>query len=505
MPPWNPILGHLSLTSKLLRTLPPRCHSHYLPEAIHERFPELGPIFYLDLWPFSKPLLVVTSARFAQQLTEAQLHKDASFRAFMYAFTEERDLVCMEGKEWKKWKSIFSPGFQSSHIMTLVPNIIQDVLIFRKGLREHSKLGRRFTLEDMSTKLTLDVIGRIVLDDSFNTQEKPNQMASALASQIDWNIDSNQFNPLAVINPLRPIVLRYNAYLMNRYIDIRLQRRYLANQENNQSNKSRSIVDLALDSYQAASPSNVSTPQVKRTIDDTFLKIARSQVKLFLFAGHDTTAGTICYIYYMLSRNPEALAKLRMEHNAVFEHPEKTATQVALQPHLLNQLPYTSAVIKETLRLFPPASLVRAGSNGFSFHDAENSRIFPTHGFMVWSVHRSVQRDPESWRDSTKFLPERWLVSQEDPLFPPSEGFRPFERGPRACIGQGLANTEMKLTLALTAREFNFISAYEELDRGLKGVLSVCGEKAYQMAKGSAHPRHGMPMHVKQVDSSVEV
>ena len=459
-------------------------------------YPDLGPVFYLDVWPFSNPVLVITSASFGRQLTDAQLHKDKSFCDFMDAFTEKMDLVCMEGQDWKKWKAVFSPGFQSSHIMDLVPNIIQDIELFRTKLRAQSETGKVFSLEDMSTKLTVDVIGRVALNVSLDTQRRPHELASALVSQINWNVDQNQFNPLVLLNPFRPFVLRYNTYRMNRYLDDRLK--LLGKSKETKLEKGRSIIELALHSYQATNASKGdSSTGIGAGADSTFLRVARSQVKLFLFAGHDTTAGTICYAIYLLSKNTTALSKLRQEHDEVLDHPENTPAQFSENPHLVNRLPYTAAVIKEALRLYPPASLIRAGRPDFQLRDPTNNTAYPTQGVMVWSVHRSIQRDPSCWKRAAEFIPERWLVAKDDPLFPPIENFRAFERGPRSCIGQEIANTEMKLTLALTAREFNFTSVYKELDQGKKGIWTVNGELAYQVPKGSAHPRDGMPMRVK--------
>ena len=87
-----------------------------------------------------------------------------------------------------------------------------------------------------------------------------------------------------------------------------------------------------------------------------------SQIKLFIFGGHDTTATTISDMYLLLSRNPSALHKLRIEHNKILgEHAKDASASLTLKAHLLSQLPYTLAVIKETLRLFPVVTSPCAG------------------------------------------------------------------------------------------------------------------------------------------------
>ena len=92
-------------------------------------------------------------------------------------------------------------------------------------------------------------------------------------------------------------------------------------------------------------------------MDISFKKVIMSQVKLFLFSGHDTTSSSVCYIFYILATNPPVLARIRDEHALVLgPDASQTASLVASDPFLLNQLPYTLAVIKETLRMYPAVS-----------------------------------------------------------------------------------------------------------------------------------------------------
>jgi cytochrome P450 len=85
----------------------------------------------------------------------------------MRPITGGEDMLCSKGELWKHWRSISNPGFSLSHIMTLVPEMIKDVLVFRDILREHVKRGDIFRLEDQTTNLTLDIIGRVVLSVFF--------------------------------------------------------------------------------------------------------------------------------------------------------------------------------------------------------------------------------------------------------------------------------------------------------------------------------------------------
>lgn len=93
-------------------------------------------------------------------------------------------------------------------------------------------------------------------------------------------------------------------------------------------------------------------------------------------------------------------------------------------------------------------------------------------------------------------MPERFLVRDEtDPLHPVKNAFRPWEMGPRNCIGQELASLELRLILALTAREFEMEPAYPE------SAATFQGQKVYQaQLKGmlTGHASMGLPVRVHQ-------
>jgi len=317
-------------------------------------------------------------------------------------------------------------------------------------------------------------------------------MARALRNQITWLDFGNEINPLHRYNPFRPLIRWYNKRILDRYISHELDHRYQSKAigDIDRPRRGKSIIDLALDTYLDG---NAPT----KTLNPTFKKFALNQVILFIFAGHDTTSSTICYALYLLSTHPSTLSSLRAEHDTVFgADPSEAAASITKTPHLLNQLPYTLAVIKETLRLFPAASSTRSGEP--DFHIVADGMRFPTDGFLVWSLHQALHRDPTFWASPNAFLPERWLVPAGAPLYPAKDTWRPFEFGPRNCLGQELAVLELKVVLVMVMRAFDVTEAYEEWDR-LAGHVgrrrrTVAGERAYQV--GMQHPSEGFPCRV---------
>ena len=336
-------------------------------------------------------------------------------------------------------------------------------------------------------------------NDRFKSLRERNPLAEAMRTLINWHVQDEEMNPFIRWNPMRYIVEWYNGRVMANYIGNALDRRFDLWRQSKPSTRPKSIMDLVIADFMENRPTD-------ERLDPEFREWAIRQVRTFLFAGHDSTAATIVYSIYLLSKNPGILDKVRAEHDAVFgDDISTTADQLKASPELINRVPYTTAVIKEVLRLYPPASALREGQPGVELED-NNGTKYPTEGFLLWILHGSIQRNPNYWPEPHAFIPDRWLVDRGHPLYPPKHAMRAFELGPRDCIGQSLAMLDIKITLALTLREFDFQDQYAEWDRlyPSKGLKTVFSERAYQVAQGASHPADGMPCKVFQRKGKVE-
>ena len=333
-------------------------------------------------------------------------------------------------------------------------------------------------------------------------------MVKALRDQMRWLTFGDEGFPLRRYHPLRPFILAYNAYQMNKYLSPYVDARFaihLDKERTKAGSRNKSVVDLALTAYLDGKAGE----RKAHGMDSAFKAMVMSQIKLFLFSGLDTTSSSICYIFYNLSTHPSVLDRIRAEHDQIFgSEIRQAATLMSRDPYLLNKIPYTAAVIRETLRLFPAASTTRAGEPGFNITDARGLQ-YPTNGYLIWLVPQAIQRDPAFWPHPDEFLPERWLASPKEPLYPVSGAWRPFEHGPRSCIGQELSMIEMKIVMVLTLREFAISGVYEELDqlkaearipdsqpalKTGKRPRTVDGERAYQIGLGQ--PSGNLPCRV---------
>lgn len=311
--------------------------------------------------------------------------------------------------------------------------------------------------------------------------------------QVKWCTFGADINPFKRYNPVRLLVHWYNSRRMNGFVNKVIDSRFtelVQDGHDGSSQKNNSIIDLVLTTYLSENAASKI-----QGMDSTFKKFTLSQIKLFLFSGHDTTSSTVCYIFYVLATRPDVLTKVRAEHDAVIGPDSKSTSVISANPFLLNQLPYTIAVIKEVMRLYPAVSGTRTGESGFSVTDNEG-RHFPTQDFLVWDNPQLIHRDPTYWHKPDELIPERWLEVSEKNLHPVRGAWRAFSHGPRSCIGQELAMMEMKIIMLMTARRFDLGLAYDELDqkKGIKGVRSVYGERGYQI--GRAQPSENLPCYV---------
>ncbi|KAF3936017.1 hypothetical protein ABW19_dt0203144 [Dactylella cylindrospora] len=295
-----------------------------------------------------------------------------------------------------------------------------------------------------------------------------------------------EYNPFRKWNPFRPFVFWWNQRTMRNIIGGMLDKRFLQRDPMlKNGNRSKPIIDLALETYFRERGGNI------QKMDSEFRETAIDQMLLFIFAGHDTTSSTICYVFHQLAKYPEKMARARKELDDIFgPNLDDAANLIIENPQLLNKMEYCTAIIKEILRILPPASSVRSGEKGFYIKDPETGQLYPTEDLLVWVAAFAVHHNDRFWPDAAEFRPERWV--EQDAA---SGTWRPFEKGPRSCIGQELAMIETKAIMALSLRKFD-IEAQKQPPPA-NGVNEAHGQYVYQVLAGSAKPKGGMPSIVR--------
>jgi len=165
-------------------------------------------------------------------------------------------------------------------------------------------------------------------------------------------------------------------------------------------------------------------------------------ITLFL-AGHETTALALTWTWYLLSENPEPRGRLHAELDSVLGAEPPTYDD-------LDRLPYTRQVIKESMRLYPPAYIF--GRQAITDY-AIGEYLLPAGKTMVFMSPYVLHRDPQWYEAPEEFRPERWTPEFEAEL--PKFAYLPFGGGPRICIGASFAMVEAMLLLATLAQHWN--------------------------------------------------
>ena len=542
----NPILGHLGIVGMLMADLPRDVHGDYLMLRIQDnwrtlfdaKYERCPPAVYLDLWPVSPPMLLVLNPAMVSQFTQdVNTEKAAAQSNFLKPLTGNLDLASSHGATWKKLRRRMNPGFSPQAIRQRLPALIEEVEVFRDLLLRRAGTeadpegwGAVFPLERPVTMLTLDYIGRFTLDLRLHEQTSPlTPVSAALLDTLPrLAIHIHIGNVLTLFSPWRRFKLWNNRRIMDAYLEpvLRERARLVAEKLPGAGNALVDMLFHSLAAEAAAAAAAAAAARGEKTeaeegdaknaaaadspeLDKETLRYVVAESKHTLFAGHETTAFSLSWLFQALSRYPHILAKVCAEHDAVLgPDPAAAADRLREAPHLLGQLPYTTAFIKESLRINTNVGTLRAGSPDFTLYGPPGSGYegvaFPTEQCVMWDGNFAMHHNPDLWPRPKEFLPERWLITDpDDPMHPKRNAYRPFELGTRNCIGQHLAVTEMTMVLALVVRGVEVEEAWEEWD-ALQGVKPgtkrdmVWGERMYQVSKhGPPHVKDGMPVHVR--------
>lgn len=505
MPEHSSLLGHLLAAKTASEELPPQAHSTYILDRIGKNM--VGnkngpPAYYFDSFPVSIPMLIIRDPYIANQVTnhaQVSAEKPESLKSWFEPITGKGgiNLFTQNGQEWKHDHQLFLPFFNNSNLDATMPSVVEQMLIFRNILRKRAQSVEMFRLEPLTQLLMNDVIGRVIFNaDLGNQTYGSHPLTETMLRQLRLKFAANNvLDNIGQLNPLRVFSIWNNSRILNQHIRNQILKRVDAFRDaktRHEQLEFNSVLDQALESYYSEPGRKQSDP-----LNKEFLDILCAQLRMFFFAGYDSTAATMSTCCYLLSKHPGVLAKLRAEHDSVFgRNIAACPGMITENPSIINSLPYTHAVIKEALRLFPPANGIRMGCKDLVLKGRDGTE-YPTEGVAVQTSHFSVHRNPEYWPRPLEFLPERFLVAPDHELYPAKGAWRIFEYGPRNCTGQAFVMKEVKALLAIICREFDFQNCYDEVyaDEQID-LANVDNERAYLVEHGAAHPRGDFPCRV---------
>jgi len=162
----------------------------------------------------------------------------------------------------------------------------------------------------------------------------------------------------------------------------------------------------------------------------------RANAIIMVFAGEDTTANTIAWLLYLLSRNPQAAMRLAEEADAADS---------------AGQMPYLDACIQESMRLKPVAPILGAEA----VRDVALDGVQVPAGTVAFMLLRHAFEREVPLPDGADFRPERWLDPvMKQTLEDPARKMVPFGGGPRFCPGRYLAMSEIRVLMSMVVRSF---------------------------------------------------
>lgn len=192
----------------------------------------------------------------------------------------------------------------------------------------------------------------------------------------------------------------------------------------------------------------------------------QAHADMFMFAGHDTTASALSWIFYNLAMNQEYQERCRAEVTSLLQ--DRDTDDITWDD--LSQLKFTTMCIKESLRLHPPVlALTRYFSQDMKMPE---DRLIPQGCLCLISIY-GIHHNPVVWSDPEVFDPMRFDLQKPKERSP--HAFIPFSAGPRNCIGQNFAMSEMKVVVAKTLIRFSILPGPKPVRRLYRLVMRAEG------------------------------
>ncbi len=260
--------GNLKTMGEAMKRYPADAH----PQAL---FTEMGwennlrGLFYVDLYPFNEPMLFVTDPAVALQTqTSPNFDRHPFVDTFIGPIVGSKSVFSTHGAEWTRQRKWFTPAFSLSHLLTLVPGMVEESLVFREKLTKFAVEGEVFSMNDATMRLAIDFIGRTVGDIRLNSQTGYNSVQDKFIKAIEWTAGHTDPFWKKIVGPF---FMRFYSAKLDQELGGIIKEKYRQRKEDGVD---KSILDLALKGYWKDSESANASKVVRADLDDTFMKIA---------------------------------------------------------------------------------------------------------------------------------------------------------------------------------------------------------------------------------------
>jgi cytochrome P450 len=330
-------------------------------------------------------------------------------------------LLTSEHDVHKRQRRMMAPVFAHKRIASYGDVMVEKTLASAARLED----GREIDLADEMMRLTLEIVGKALFDAELAGD------ASAVGEALTFSM-RQMMDGMVRLVPTPPVVptpgnlrLRHAVKRLDEIVYGMIRERRASGVDHGD------MLGMLLATRDADDGTGLTDREV------------RDQAMTILLAGHETTANALAWTFYLLGQNPEIRQKVEHEVDTVLEG--RAATMADLP-----KLPYALQVVKEAMRLYPPAYMI--GRRATRELTIGESRV-PKNQVVIVNVI-GIHRRPEAFPDPERFDPDRFTPEREKAL--PPHAYMPFGAGPRICIGNHFALMEGQLVLASLAQKLRF-------------------------------------------------
>lgn len=328
-------------------------------------------------------------------------------------------LLTSEGELWRAQRRTVRPVFGRQRIAGQADAVAREAALLVDRLAAHVGRGPVDVVAE-ATGLTLGVLGRTLLDTDLHAFDTIGSAFEAVQDQAMFDMVTMNGLPVWLPLPTQSRFRRARRELQG--IVGRLVREHVPSEG----------ADDALSRVLAGAASEPDTRVRARRVRDELVTL--------LLAGHETTASTLSWAFYLVARNPGTAERLHEEAVRVLGGRHPTYED-------LHELTYTTMVVQESMRLYPPVWILprRALED-----DVVGGYHVPA-GADVLICPYTLHRRHGSWTDPERFDPERFDPAKQDDRH--RYAYIPFGAGPRVCVGSNLGMLEAVFVLAMVSRE----------------------------------------------------
>ncbi len=421
--------------------------------TIYRAFREHGDLVHLRLGP--RQVYVASHPELAQEIlvnrrqTFAKLHRPNGQKAGLQLVLGNGLVTNANEAHWLVQRRMIQPIFHRQQVAAMGEKMTAAGERMLARWQEAFRPGQTIDISAEMMQVTLDIINCTMF--SADVSDKARQIGPAVktAAQFAFNYETSPLTP-----PLSwptPANRRFRAalQLLDEVILEIIEARRRSGREQGD------LLDMLLAAQDEETGRGMSNEQL------------RDEVLTIFAAGHETTANALTWTWYLLSQHWPVAERLQAEVDEALQGRSPTIAD-------LERLPYTRAVLDESMRILSPVPLTPR----LIMEDTElGGYTLPARERILVCMH-NIHHHPEFWQEPEVFRPERFLPGGTRPAH--RLAYMPFGAGPRLCIGNHMALTEGVILLALIAQHYNL-----ELAPG------------HQVVKDLAitlHPRDGLMM-----------